>query len=46
MDILSKHGLNDQNNIPNFLTNNLDSANQLFNELKQPPLPHEKLDGH
>lgn len=44
MDILIKHGLNDQNDIPNFLSNNKDSANQLFQELKPSPLPHEKYE--
>ena len=42
MEFLDKHGLNDKSDIHNFISNNQESANQLFNEQKIPVLPHEK----
>jgi hypothetical protein len=42
MEFLNKHGLNDQSDLPNLIMSSKDGANQLFNEFKQPLLPHDK----
>lgn len=41
MEFLDKHGLNDKSDIHNFISNNQDSANQLFNEHKAQLFPYE-----